>query len=233
MPAAPTVVAVLHKPGGLLTTMDDAHGRPCVASVVPDAWAGVCGPVGRLDKATTGALLFTDDGALHASVAAGAPKTYRLTIRGPVSERQLERLRTGVTIRRARVSEANRGDFLTAPAQASRWEEGVLLTIREGRNRQVRRMAKVVGLELVHLHRDSVGPVRCPPEEGGLRDLRAEEVDALLAFGPSAAERKARAARDLRARRARGALSDRELQLVDEWLLEWTKDNEIRFVAPG
>ena len=215
-PRDPEVVAVYHKPAGLLTTMTDPYGRACVGDVVPQAWLGMCGPIGRLDKDTTGALIFTDDGALHTVVTGSVPKTYRLFARGPVSPQQLSALRAGVSIVRARGPESARGPFVTAPAVAEPWEDGVLLTIHEGRNRQVRRMAKAVGIDLVHLHRDAVGPVVCPEEVGAIRPLTPEEVSVLRAMGP-AASAAAHATR-LRTRRARGALSPRELLLVDAWL---------------
>jgi 23S rRNA pseudouridine2605 synthase len=221
VPSPRRILAVYHKPAGLLTTMSDPHGRACVGDVVPQAWHGVCGPVGRLDKATTGTLIFTDDGALHAAITGNLPKTYRLTVKGTVTDDHLARLSAGVSIVRARVSMALRGTFVTAPAVAARCEGGLTLTIWEGRNRQVRRMAKAVGLRLVHLHRDAVGEVLCPGEEGAVRDLTDVEEASLRAAQPLGTERFAQVAAQLQHRRSRELFDPRELRLVNAWLDLW------------
>ena len=221
-PLPSEVMCIYHKPAGLLTTMTDPFGRACVGDVVPPAWQGRCGPVGRLDKETTGALVFTDDGALHAAITGAASKRYRLTVQGPVSDGQLRSLEEGVEITRARVSEALRGRFTTAPGVAERCEGGLRLTIWEGRNRQVRRMARAVGLRLTHLHREAVGPIDCPLEVGTLRELTEAEVASLHELGPSRVESDARTAQLLTERCARGGLDPREHALVEAWLAEWT-----------
>ena len=139
-------------------------------------------PVGRLDKDTTGLLLLTDDGdlayrCLHPSHH--VPKTYRVTVARAPSEKSLRQLRQGVEL----------DDGVTAPAEV--WlkrtvAEGaqVEITIREGRNRQVRRMFGTIGHPVLALERISMGPLllgKLPP--GEWRELREEEVQALREAG--------------------------------------------------
>jgi pseudouridine synthase len=169
---------LLNKPPGLLTARRDDFGRPTVMECLPAEWHAHVFPVGRLDKDTTGLLLLTDDGdlayrCLHPSHH--VPKTYRVTVARAPSEKSLRQLRQGVELE----------DGVTAPAEV--WlkratAEGaqVEITIREGRNRQVRRMFGAVGHPVLALERVSMGPLHL----GGLargewRELREEEVREL------------------------------------------------------
>jgi 23S rRNA pseudouridine2605 synthase len=168
------VVFVLNKPKGVLSTVYDPHGRQTVLELVPSAGLRLY-PVGRLDADSSGLILLTNDGALahqltHPSFE--VPKTYRARVaRGPVEERALRALRTGVRLE----------DGLTAPAGARRLKGNLLeLTIHEGRNRQVRRMCEAVGHPVLELHRVSFGSLRLNGlASGAHRRLTQAEVRGL------------------------------------------------------
>lgn len=163
---------LLNKPAGTITTADDPQGRPTVVELVP-AEPRVF-PVGRLDAATEGLLLLTNDGELahrltHPSY--GVEKEYLAMVDGAPTNAAIRRLREGVEL----------DDGPTAPAKVARVEPNVLrIAIHEGRNRQVRRMCEAVGHPVVRLVRTRIGPLadrRLPP--GGWRVLEPAEVQAL------------------------------------------------------
>jgi 23S rRNA pseudouridine2605 synthase len=177
--AEPAVVYVLHKPVGVLSTARDPGGRPTVVELISERRRLY--PVGRLDADSSGLILLTNDGALANHLTHPryeVPKTYRVSVAGgPVGERALSALRAGVRLE----------DGPTAPAQARRLRDGrdgrheLELTIREGRNRQVRRMCEAVGHPVLALQRVAFGPLRlgtlAPGEhrrlgEAELRELR-------------------------------------------------------------
>jgi len=171
---------VLNKPPGLLTARRDDFGRPTVMELLPETWRSRLFPVGRLDKDTTGLLLFTDDGdlayrLLHPSHH--VPKTYRVQVAQTPSDQTLRRLRTGVQLE----------DGLTAPAEVVLIRPGppraeVEITLHEGRNRQVRRMFQAVGHPVLALARVAIGPLRLGNLPlGRWRELEPEEVAALRA----------------------------------------------------
>jgi 23S rRNA pseudouridine2605 synthase len=172
------VVYALNKPVGVLSTAQDTHGRPTVVSLVSSTLAGAgerLYPVGRLDADSTGLILLTNDGELahrltHPSFE--VPKTYRARVRGgPVGDAALRRLREGVRLE----------DGMTASAKVLRVRAGVLeITIREGRNRQVRRMCEAVGHPVQALQRVTFGPLRLGVlAPGAHRRLSDAEVERL------------------------------------------------------
>jgi 23S rRNA pseudouridine2605 synthase len=151
----PHVVYALHKPVGVLSTASDSHGRPTVVELLGETCRLY--PVGRLDADSSGLILLTNDGELANRLTHPryeVPKTYRVHVGGgPVGERPLRALRTGVELE----------DGPTAPAQVRLVGEGgdeLELTIREGRNRQVRRMCEAVGHPVLALQRIAFGPLR-------------------------------------------------------------------------
>lgn len=173
---AEPVVLLLNKPRGYVTTLSDEKGRRTVAELVADCGVRVY-PVGRLDLDSEGLLLLTNDGALaqrltHPSFE--AEKTYRVWVRGPV-EGAAERLSQmtdleGEPIRPAQVETLRRGEGTAELA----------VTIRQGKNRQVRRMCAACGLEVTRLRRVREHTLKLgdlPP--GKWRRLTAEEVQAL------------------------------------------------------
>ena len=140
------VYFLLNKPKGYVTSVSDPEGRPTVMDLVPNLKERVY-PVGRLDYASEGLLLMTNDGALAQKLTnAGShvPKTYLVKVSGKPKEESIERLRAGVTItlqdgRRVKTSPAK---IRLAEDGANPWYEVILI---EGRNRQIRRMFERVG----------------------------------------------------------------------------------------
>ena len=144
-------VWAVNKPVGVISTAREPGKRSAVVELVDSA--ARLYPVGRLDADSTGLLLLTNDGELANRLTHPryeVPKTYRAELRRPPSEGDLERLRRGVEL----------DDGLTAPAEVSRLgEREVEIVLREGRNRQVRRMAEAVGNEVAALRRVRFGSV--------------------------------------------------------------------------
>ena len=167
------VVYALNKPAGVVSTARDPGGHPTVVSLVPSELRLY--PVGRLDFDSTGLILLTNDGELANRLMHPryeVPKTYRVQVTpSPVSESSLTRLREGVELE----------DGMTLPASVRRLTPArIEITIREGRNRQVRRMLEAVGHRVVALERVAFGPLRLKGlEEGGYRRLSAAEVERL------------------------------------------------------
>lgn len=141
---------LLHKPAGTVSTASDPQGRRTVLDGLP---ADVrLYPVGRLDLDTTGALLLTNDGEMAARLmhpGSGSPKTYEALLRGRVSAATIRRLRHGVELE----------DGPTLPAVVERMDRDAAggtwlrIEIREGRNRQLRRMGEAVEHRVMRLHR--------------------------------------------------------------------------------
>jgi 23S rRNA pseudouridine2605 synthase len=165
-------VWVVNKPAGVVSTAREPGGRPAVVDLVrTDARLY---PVGRLDADSTGLLLLTNDGELANHLTHPryeVSKTYRARLRSPLADHDLERLRQGVELE----------DGLTAPAQVRRLgEREIEVVLREGRNRQVRRMLEAVGNEVVALRRTAFGPLRLGGlKEGQARRLSDDEIAQL------------------------------------------------------
>jgi 23S rRNA pseudouridine2605 synthase len=167
---------VVNKPAGVVSTAREPGSRPAVVSLV-DSSARLY-PVGRLDADSTGLLLLTNDGELANRLTHPryeVAKAYRMELRRPPSERDLRRLADGVDL----------DDGMTAPAKVRRLgEREVEIVLREGRNRQVRRMAEAIGNEVVALRRVRFGPIGLGGlHEGKARRLSADEVAALREAG--------------------------------------------------
>ncbi len=187
------VYLMLHKPAGYLTTMADPQGRPCVAELVPrERFPGLF-PVGRLDKDTTGLLLFTTDGdtgnrLLHPSFH--VPKRYLALVDGHLADGELEPLRQGITLddgpcRPAPCALVDRACACELwPEDARAIEDGtvtpVSIELREGRKNQVKRMFGAIHHPVIRLHRDRMGPLTLGGlVEGKWRELEETEVAAL------------------------------------------------------
>ncbi|MFL5833647.1 MAG: pseudouridine synthase [Solirubrobacterales bacterium] len=165
-------VWAVNKPAGVVSTAKEPGSRPAVVELVRTE--ARLYPVGRLDADSTGLLLLTNDGELANRLTHPryeVPKTYRARLRNPLAKRDLERLRAGVEL----------DDGPTAPAQVRRYgEREIEITLREGRNRQVRRMVEAVGNRVTSLRRVSFGPLRLDDlPEGKARRLSDGEVVAL------------------------------------------------------
>jgi 23S rRNA pseudouridine2605 synthase len=208
----PRVVYALNKPLGVVSTARDPHTRPTVLDLVPVRGPRLY-PVGRLDSDTTGLILLTNDGALANRLTHPrhrVPRTYHARVGGgPVGEAALSALRHGVQLddgptapahaRRLRAGrgpagQARREDGLELQkgSRTPRGAEWIELTIREGRNRQVRRMCQAVGHPVLALERVALGPLRLTGlAPGAYRRLDAAEVERLRAAGaPVAIERR-------------------------------------------
>jgi 23S rRNA pseudouridine2605 synthase len=165
-------VWALNKPAGVVSTAKEPGERPAVVELV-DSEARLY-PVGRLDAESTGLLLLTNNGELANRLTHpryGVAKTYRAELHRPPSDRDLERLRRGVSLE----------DGVTAPAQVKRLKaREVEIVLREGRNRQVRRMVEAVGNRVVALRRVRFGSLALGRlTEGGSRRLSEEEIARL------------------------------------------------------
>jgi 23S rRNA pseudouridine2605 synthase len=167
----------LHKPPGVVTTMNDPQGRPDIRGFLPPDGPRVF-PVGRLDRDSEGLLLLTNDGELgnrllHPRYA--IEKEYLAEVDGAPSDRQVARIRRGVEL------EDGLAKPKTVRVVAASGPRGALrLTMTEGRKREVRRLLAEVGLPVVRLVRLRIGPVKLgdmPP--GELRELTPEEIRSL------------------------------------------------------
>ena len=167
---------LFHKPRGVVTTSRDPEGRPTVYSRLdPNMRALVT--VGRLDLATTGLLLLTSDTALSAWLTDpvnAVPRIYLATVRGRVTPEALEQLTNGVRAG---------GDRLAASAVTARKVSGreshLTIELREGKNREVRRLCEAVGHEVTRLKRVAFGGLQLgdlPP--GRWREVSRDELRA-------------------------------------------------------
>jgi pseudouridine synthase len=179
--AASTLVFVLHKPKGVVTAANDPEGVGTVFDVFMQAlpenlhrygWHAV----GRLDRNTTGLLLFTNDEKFVSHVT--SPKTrlakrYLAKVSGQLSDERIAPLRAGITL----------DDGPCRPAQARIRSPGeVELTLTEGRNHQVKRMLGAMGLPVLELHREAVGGLELDVPVGEARLLSDPEVTEKLQF---------------------------------------------------
>ena len=171
------VYIMLNKPRGYVTTVSDELERRCVMDLLEDVEERVY-PVGRLDRNSEGLLLFTNDGEFANSImhpSRHVSKTYRVTVRPDISDDQLVALSEGVVIDGRKTLPAN---VVVKSKETGRVV--LLITIKEGRNRQIRKMCEAVGLEVARLRRVSIGPLKLgmlPP--GKWRELTADELRAM------------------------------------------------------
>ena len=174
---SPTYI-LLNKPRGYITTMSDEQGRKCVADLLKDVGARVF-PVGRLDRESEGLLLCTNDGdfanaMMHPS--AHVPKNYRVTLRSEITDEQLNRFHVGVMLDGRKTAPA---DIFVISEEPGRTV--VEIVLYEGRNRQIRRMCEMMGLEVIRLRRVAMGGVKLGMLPAGKwRHLDPKEVKALL-----------------------------------------------------
>ena len=173
---------MLHKPRGYLTTRSDDRGRKTVMDLVSDVPA-MLRPVGRLDKDSEGLLLLTNDGELAQRLthpSCEVDKVYLARVTGNPSNDALDRLRRGVYM------EGDERRTYPAQVRVVRDESlfsDILVTIHEGRNRQVRRMFDSVGHKVLLLRRVRFGPLELGDlRRGEWRELSAEEIARLKAL---------------------------------------------------
>ena len=165
-------VWAVNKPAGVVSTAKEPGARPAVVSLV-ESRARLY-PVGRLDADSTGLLLLTNDGELANRLTHPryeVAKAYRVELRRPPADADLRRLAEGVRL----------DDGPTAPAEVRRLgEREIEIVLREGRNRQVRRMAEAIDNRVSALRRIRFGPIELGElPEGAARPLTEEEIAAL------------------------------------------------------
>lgn len=168
---------VLHKPKGVVCTNNDPGGRIRAVDLLPTLPVRLF-PVGRLDADSTGLLLMTNDGELAQHITHprfGIAKTYRAEIRGRAPDDLFASLKKGVYLAEGRAQASN-----VEVVHTSNERSILMITLREGRNRQVRRMFARLGFPVRELKRVQIGPIslRGLPY-GAARRLSEEELDAL------------------------------------------------------
>ena len=168
---------MLHKPRGYVTTMSDELDRKCVVDLLDGLDERVY-PIGRLDRNSEGLLLFTNDGKFANDImhpSKHITKTYRVTVRPDISDEQLVELSEGVEIDGRKTLPCTITVLDKQPGRVV-----MQMVIKEGRNRQIRKMCEAVGLEVARLKRTAVGPVKLGMlKPGEYRELKAEELRAL------------------------------------------------------
>jgi len=187
------IYIALHKPEGVVTTVSDQFNRPTVMDYIPGEFS--CYPVGRLDYDTSGLLLLTNDGDFaqqmthpkHETV-----KTYIAKIKGRPAHNALENFRCGVIIDGRRtapaeieiIQKAPHGSRKEATGFANTKEPNTIVSIklREGRNRQVRKMCEAIGHRVLTLKRVGIGSIKLEGlPKGQWRLLTADEIQECIA----------------------------------------------------
>jgi pseudouridine synthase len=174
------IYLLLHKPLGVLTTCDDPLNRPTVLDLLPEQISSGQGihPVGRLDIDSTGALILTNDGDLTFGLthpSHSISKTYRVLVKGHPPQEVLQMWRQGVVLE----------DTKTRPAQIRVIEKFASaccleIILKEGRNRQIRRLAQQLGYPVIELHRTAIGSIQL--QTPGKRHLGEGEYRHLEEF---------------------------------------------------
>ncbi|MGN6090802.1 MAG: pseudouridine synthase [Luteibacter jiangsuensis] len=175
--AAPVYVA-MNKPRGVVVSAADEHGRDTVYSLLQDAGLPWLGPVGRLDKASEGLLLMSNDTVWAAGItdpATHVPKTYHVQVAGKPDEATIAAMLDGVVDagEPLRAGEAS----LLRQGERNAWLE---VTLDEGRNRHIRRLLAALGFDVLRLVRIAIGDLALGElPKGQWRHLSAHEVSAL------------------------------------------------------
>lgn len=174
------VYILLNKPIGYVSTVKDQFNRPTVMELLKKVNESVV-PVGRLDMYTSGALILSNDGDFIYQVTHPKHeinKTYQVTVKGKITNEEVENLRNGVDI----------GGYITKPAQVRIMKvdeekniSRIEITIHEGKNRQVRRMCEAIGKKVLALHRSKIGDIEVKDLKlGEFRYLTNKEVKQIL-----------------------------------------------------
>lgn len=183
---------LLNKPAGVVSTCSDPQGRKTVLDLLPQNLQNQgLHPVGRLDTDSTGALLMTNDGALTHQLTHprhNIPKTYHVRVQGCPSAEILQAWRQGVDLEGRKTRPAD----VRVIQQQETTSTLLEIVLREGRNRQIRRIAEQLGHPVISLHRISIGSVQLSRlERGRLRYLSSQEVITLIASSASPDDRVA------------------------------------------
>jgi 23S rRNA pseudouridine2605 synthase len=176
---APPVYLMVNKPRGLVTTVSDERGRETVFSLLQDAALPWVSPVGRLDKASEGLLLFTNDSSWAARLlepASGIEKTYHVQIDRVADQPLLQAMTQGIPCPGEAALAVEHVRVLRT-GEKNCWLEVVL---HEGRNRQIRRLLQAMGVGVLRLVRVAIGPLQLGAlPKGGWRMLTLDETAAL------------------------------------------------------
>ena len=168
----------LYKPRGYVTTASDELGRKTVMELVSDIPARLY-PVGRLDKDSEGLLLMTNDGAFAQAVthpSGGISKLYRVTVQPRADEAQIIKMSSGVVLDDGTKTLPCAINVVTDEPGRTVME----MTLKEGKNREIRRMCEAVGLEVVRLKRNAEGVVKLGMlKPGTYRELTKAEINGL------------------------------------------------------
>ncbi len=173
------IYILLNKPIGYVTTTKDQFNRETVLDLIKNVKGRVV-PVGRLDMYTSGALILTNDGNFTYKITHPSHeinKTYIATIRGIITEEEVNKLKNGVKI----------DDYTTRPAKVKIMKTDIEknisrieITIHEGKNRQVRKMCEAIGRNVMALHRTKIGDINVKDLKiGEWRYLTPKEVEKL------------------------------------------------------
>lgn len=182
---------LLNKPKGYVTTMSDPEKRPTVMDLIHGVKGRVY-PIGRLDYASEGLLLLTNDGELAHSLmkaASHVAKTYVVKVAGSPKAEAIEKLRAGVSIETDDGKRVKTGPALVRVVKegANPWYE---VTLVEGRNRQIRRMFETVGHHVEKIKRVRYGPLTLDVPPGKFRSLTLKEIEKLKTASKTGAHGK-------------------------------------------
>ncbi|MBD3881439.1 rRNA pseudouridine synthase [Phormidium tenue FACHB-886] len=175
---------LLHKPLGVVSTCADPEGRSTVLELLPEALQHQSGlhPVGRLDTDSSGALLLTNDGELTAHLTHprhDIPKTYRVWVEGQLSESALAQWRRGILLdgKPTRPAEVRVLRRYPSTASSPQGQTCLQVVLREGRNRQIRRVAAQLGYPVARLQRLAIGAIELGTlPKGAYRPLNESEL---------------------------------------------------------
>ena len=199
----------LYKPRGYVTTVSDELGRRTVMDLVADIPARLY-PVGRLDKDSEGLLLMTNDGAFANAMmhpSGGISKLYRVTVQPHATEEQVLQLSSGVVL-----DDGTRTLPCTVNVVVDEPGRTVMeITLKEGKNREIRRMCEAVGLQVVRLKRNAEGVVKLGMlQPGKYRELTKQELAGLRAAAAKGRAQTRSAAAAAKAARHRAPASGRD-----------------------
>jgi len=174
-----TVTLILHKPAGYISTLNDERGREKVTDLLPERYRRLrLYPVGRLDKDSTGLLLFTNDGDLAYRLTHPRyehEKEYLVQIEGRLGGKEMKQLQEGIELDDGKTSPARVKEAKSSPPY------NYSLTIHEGKKRQVRRMFAHLGHRVLALKRVRFGNLGLGElAEGKTRELNSREIDSLV-----------------------------------------------------
>ncbi|MBN1626501.1 MAG: rRNA pseudouridine synthase [Deltaproteobacteria bacterium] len=182
------IYLMLNKPFGYLSTLSDPQGRPIVTDLLKEIPQRIY-PVGRLDFDSMGLLLLTNDGDFSFQLTHPRyhiPRTYKLTVQGTVTEKDIDAIKNGIELEDGFISASS------AAVIGRQGEKSLLrLTIAQGRNRIVRRMMESLGYSVVHLVRIGFGALELGNlKVGKYRNLEPEEVEELMEMARQAGKNK-------------------------------------------